>query len=128
VAPIFYQLKEKLEDENYEVNKWDGDKEENNEFKDEKFDINKLSKYIDQNKFIENTDISFSSYSDEDVNNDNNKNSNIDISNFSIGMGSNEKKNIFNMKEIKMECGKLNLFTIENFKNTEYINQFLINI
>ena len=43
-------------------------------------------------------------------------------------MGSNEKKNIFNMKEIKMECGKLNLFTIENFKNTEYINQFLINI
>jgi hypothetical protein len=70
--------------ENGEFNKSDEEKGEEENEKDEISIKDNISKYIEQKKFIENADVSFSSYSDKDGIKDNSEYSIDDISDVSL--------------------------------------------
>ena len=126
----------KKPDENYCDCK--SDEEEIEEIENEGYSkIDKLSKFIDKVKFIENADISFSFYSDKNLNNNDSENFNNDIMNDSMGMDSHDisndsigdvsndtEINVINLKKIKKGRGTLNVFTLDNFKKKKKLDNF----
>ena len=126
----------KKPDENYCDCK--SDEEEIEEIENEGYSkIDKLSKFKDKVKFIENADISFSFYSDKNLNNNDSENFNNDIMNDSMGMDSHDisndsigdvsndtEINVINLKKIKKGRGTLNVFTLDNFKKKKKLDNF----